>query len=71
MTSVPGDHMGSFQDLLGPPARAGGVPKLDEQMPGGIHHRTRYWELLQRVGGAPVSGQKRKQTSEDLVKSEM
>ncbi len=46
LTSVPGDHMGGFQDLLGPPPRARRVPKLDEPMPGGQSHGTRYWQLL-------------------------
>lgn len=46
LTSVPGDHMGGFQDLLGPSPRARRVPKLDEQMPGEHSHGTGYWQLL-------------------------
>ena len=56
LTSVPGDHMGGFQDLLGPPPRARGVPELDEPMPGGHSHGTGYWKLLQRIRGAQGSG---------------
>lgn len=48
-SSVPGDHMGGVQDLLGPSPGAGRVRDLDEPVSGERHHSTPDWQLLQPV----------------------
>lgn len=58
LTSVPGDHLGGFQDLLGTAPRPGRVPELDEQVSGKHCHRTWDRQLLQPIRWAPGFGEK-------------
>lgn len=61
--SVSGDGLGGFQDLLGPSARARGVPELGEPLHGRLRQRHGHRQTLQPIGGAQEPHPERKNTT--------